>query len=379
MSTASVGMGTPARPRGRLVMRLFGFLFAGSLLAISATMNWKFGIGLSPDETESHLFGLASLAVDGLKATLPLFIIFLWRARHVTMALVAMCLWGLCFSWSMASAVGFSAKTRAEASAGRTGQIEARAVLSERETEIKAQLASLPAHRSASVVRAELETIDIPVDVWRRTKQCTEITRENSREACQSALLLRRELAAAEEGEKLEAEEQQVRAKLADYLGIVPVADPQVQTLARVTDVPAETVKLALVLLLATLVEVASAFGITVVSLATSKETMLRIEQRRAAGMHHKHVRRQPAVELASAADPAQPLQREPALTPPAPKSQEAAHARQRNGTPVAIPGVNGVVGSVAEVHPQAAQQATARSNGGGQVTGTWVMPNRRW
>ena len=31
-------------------------------------MNWKFGYSLSTDEVERQLFGLASLAVDGLKA-----------------------------------------------------------------------------------------------------------------------------------------------------------------------------------------------------------------------------------------------------------------------------------------------------------------------
>src|SRR5215831_12089518 len=97
-----------------------GFLFAGALLAISATMNWHFGTTLGKTEVEQQLFGVASLAVDGLKAVLPLFVIFLWKASHRFMCAVALLLWLLCFSWSMASAIGFSASSREMAQAERS-------------------------------------------------------------------------------------------------------------------------------------------------------------------------------------------------------------------------------------------------------------------
>jgi hypothetical protein len=384
----------PVRTQSRLLMKFFGFLFAGAILAISATMNWKFGYGLSPDETERQLFGLASLAVDGLKATLPLFIIFLWRARHIGMTVIAVVLWALCFSWSMASAIGFSASTRAEAFAGKTGQIETRNALTQRSGELKQQLAALPAHRVSTVVKAELDTVDVPVAVWRRTNGCTDFTREDSRQLCQNALALRRELAASEEAGKLNAELADVQKRLGNFAGIVADADPQVHTLAQVTNISPETVKLGLVLLLATLVEVASAFGMTVVSLATSRETMLRIEARLARTMAHKELtagtvqgtaERAPAMREPPASSSATVVAANPAA--PHAAGSNGATQGQRNGShvglvPVAEPQPAATPAPSAEVrviNGGAANQDADRTNGIRQVTSSWVTPNRGW
>jgi len=378
------------RPQSRLLMKLFGFLFAGAILAISATMNWKFGYSLSPDPTERHLFGLASLAVDGLKATLPLFIVFLWRARHIGMTFIALALWLLCFSWSMASAVGFSASTRAEAFAGRTGQVETRNALAERAGEIKQLLSAIPAHRMSAVVKAELDTVDVPVTVWRRTKGCTDFTREDSRQICQNALALRRELAAAEESARLEGELADVQKRLGTFAGIVTDIDPQVHTLSMVTALPPDTVKLGLVLLLATLVEVASAFGITVVSLATSRETMLRIETRLAKVLADRPSA--PSVNVAPADKAAgAPERRTVQLVQPAPTAavvngahaNGAAAAGLRNGAHVDLPADRNVPAQAPAGEPRAPQAATENGspagNGGRQVTGNWIMPSRGW
>lgn len=376
---------TTLRPQSRWLMKLFGFLFAGAILAISATMNWKFGYGLSPDPMEKQLFGMASLAVDGLKATLPLFIVFLWRARHLLMTMIAIALWVLCFSWSMASAVGFSASTRAEAFAGRAGQLETRNALLARESALKATLAALPAHRRTAVVKAELETVDVPVNVWRRTKACTDFTREDSRRICQPTLALRRELAASEEAEEIEAELAGVQKRLGEYAGVVTDADPQVQTLASVMNLPPDRVKLALVLLLATLVEVASAFGITVVSLATSRETMQRIEARAAkAIMAGGRVARSAGTADANSKVGSGVVQ-ERILTI---KTADGASASPPNNASPSgsLNGTNGAQGgaptfvenNVAPRQGTLSRPDTVRSDER-QVTGNWVMPKKSW
>lgn len=370
------------RPQGRLLMKLFGFLFAGAILAISATMNWKFGYSLSPDPTERHLFGLASLSVDGLKATLPLFIVFLWRARHVGMTFIALALWLLCFSWSMASAVGFSASTRAEAFAGRTGQVETRNALSERSAEIKELLAALPAHRMSGVVKAEIETVDVPVAIWRRTKGCTDFTREDSRQICQNALALRRELAASEEAARLETELADVQKKLGTFAGIVTDVDPQVHTLSRVTALPPDTVKLGLVLLLATLVEVASAFGITVVSLATSRETMLRIEARLAKAMPEPQGVSAPGAKVVTLETRGGPPGHSPTVVNGS--HVNGGPASQRNGAHVDLPQERQAALAASAKEQRAGNgaadaEAGERPNGMRQVTSSWIMPSRGW
>lgn len=371
-STATEATASQPPAAVKPIYRISGFLFAGALLAISATMNWRFGHSLSTDVLEQQLFGLASLAVDGLKAVLPLFIIFLWRAGHRFMTLVAFVLWALCFSWSMASAIGFSAKSREEATAGRSKQIETRQSLVERERELKAQLAALPTHRSAAVVRTELQTVDVPVAVWRRTNGCTDFTREDSRRICASALALKRELAAAETAERLAGEALAVRERLGAG-ETVAVADPQVYTLARVIDVPAETVKIGLALLLATLVELASAIGFTVVALATSRDTMLRIEARTATVLARERRRTERARgKLAS------DMAREPVALAAA---NANGHAQVRAAPPTAVrPGADaGAMGNGMSTASDLNGASGRLGQPKRQVEGGLALPKQNW
>ncbi len=287
------GQSLSAQPVRRAILKSMGFLFAGALLAISATMNWHFGTTLGKTEVEQQLFGVASLAVDGLKAVLPLFVIFLWKASHRFMCAVALLLWLLCFSWSMASAIGFSASSREMAQAERSGAVERREANATRQAEIRSQLATLPSHRARNVVASELETVDVPVPVMRRTHGCTDFTREDSRQACEPALKLRRELAVAEQSEKLEGELKDVAGALYETAGSVSVADPQVYTLSKLTSLSVDQIKVGLSLLIAVLVELASAFGFTLVALATSRDTLQRIELRSMISAENERLRAQ--------------------------------------------------------------------------------------
>lgn len=291
-----------SQPVYRWALRLAGYSFALSLLAVSATMNWHFGLSLGKGDVEQHLFGVASLAVDGLKALLPLFIIVLWRAAHRFAATVAAVLWCACFAWSMASAIGFSAATRETVQAERSGDIERRDSLQRRETELKSLLANVPPHRATNVVRSELQTVNVPVPVMRRTNGCTDFTREDSRQICEPALKLRRELAAAEEAEGLRNELKTVSASLYAFAGTQSVADPQVHTLAKLTGLSLDTVRVGLALLISILVELASAFGITLVALATSQETMKRLSLKAEARAVRDHARAERQLERLGAA-----------------------------------------------------------------------------
>ena len=47
---------------------------AGVLLAVSAAMNWRFGLNLGRTEIDGQIYGAASAAADCLKALLPFFL-----------------------------------------------------------------------------------------------------------------------------------------------------------------------------------------------------------------------------------------------------------------------------------------------------------------
>jgi hypothetical protein len=90
---------------------------------------------------------------------------------------------------------------------------------------------------------------------------------------------LRRELIAAQAAERLEGTLTEARTASADFSH----ADPQATALARVTGLPEGDVRTGLALLLAGIIELASAMGFAIVGLAMAPQPRLRTEK----GPHH--------------------------------------------------------------------------------------------
>ena len=66
----------------RHLLGIFGFLAATALVIVSAAMNWRFGFGLGQTEFDGHVYGLASVAADCLKAIAPFLIIYAWKTQN---------------------------------------------------------------------------------------------------------------------------------------------------------------------------------------------------------------------------------------------------------------------------------------------------------
>ena len=135
----------------------------------------------------------------------------------------------------------------------------------------ESQLATLGKHRPPDVIKAELASAAVPLHIWRRSRQCLDLTLEESRSACAPVLGLRKELAAAEAAERLEAQLVAGRTQLATASVAGSVADPQASALARLTGADEGTIRTGIALLLAGLIEVGSALGFTLVSMATAR------------------------------------------------------------------------------------------------------------
>src|SRR5207344_2139899 len=113
--------------------------------------------------------------------------------------------------------------------------------------------------------------MDIPLHLWKRSRQCHDLTLEQNRLACAPVLGLRKELAAAEAAERLEAQLVAGRTQLATVSVAGSVADPQASALARLTGADEGTVRSGIAILLAVLIEGGSALGFTLVSVATAR------------------------------------------------------------------------------------------------------------
>ena len=250
-----------------------GYFGAGILCLVSLVANLRYGLSLARDPLDKSAYAGASIAVDILKAALPLLALTLWRRRHHVMAMASAVLWLGCLSWSLSSAVGFSLATRAEANAERATEKTLHAGWATTISRAEGQLSALGAPRAAAVVKAELASPGVPAPIWARTKGCTDTTLLESQTACAAVVSLRRELAVAEVAERLEKTLATGHAHLATTAGAPPEVDPQAAALARLTGVDDSSVRTGLALLLAGIVEVGSALGFSIVALATRDRT----------------------------------------------------------------------------------------------------------
>ncbi|MFZ1104218.1 MAG: hypothetical protein WAN86_15470 [Hyphomicrobiaceae bacterium] len=239
---------------------------AGLVLAVtglSMCMNFAFGYGLGTSEGTGQMLGALSVAFDGLKALLPLFIAWQWRDRRWVRAGAGGVLFVLVAAYGMASALGFSSQNREDVTASREhlnaslkehlGDLE----LAER------RLKALGPHRIAGAVEADIARLkkDRP---WDATSGCTDATLAASREFCKRIDTLRAELALAAEDhvltskiEGLKFKVQQLRAR-----GAGREADPQLGEIARAAGLDILRVRSGMNWLLAIAVEAVSCFGL---------------------------------------------------------------------------------------------------------------------
>lgn len=250
----------------RHALGVLGVLAASVLLLVSGAMNWRFGYSLGHSELDSQLLGLASAAADGLKALIPFFLFAAIRNKQWSQALAGGLLWVVCLSYSLTSALGFSALNRADTTGERAVQA---AVYGDLRTELdktRERLAWVPQHRPAAMVQQEIEALK-QNRRWALSDGCTNATASASKAFCRQYFQLGAELGAAQEAAKLQVRIDEMRAQLdTATTGVALVsADPQVDVLSKLSGTAKDWVATALVLMVAMLVELGSSLGFYVV------------------------------------------------------------------------------------------------------------------
>ena len=261
----------PAAEPHHHILRMSGYAASAAFCAVSVGANLQYGLSLGTNPIDKITYALASVAADVFKIAAPLLVLSLWSKRFHILSVAGLTLWLGCVGWSMASAVGFVLSSRGEAIAERAAGVATRHGWEAKVERAETQLATLGNHRPVDVIRAELAAAAVPQHIWRRSRQCVDLTLEESRKACAPVLGLRKELAAAEAAERLEAQLVADRTQLATAAVAGSVADPQASALARLIGVDEATIRTSIALLLAGLIEVGSGLGFTLVSVATAR------------------------------------------------------------------------------------------------------------
>ena len=169
-----------------MVRGFWTVLAVGLVLAVTALsmrMNFEFGYSLGTSEGTGRIFGLLSVAFDGLKALLPLFVAWQWRDGRKLRAAAGAGLFVLVAAYGLASALGFASQSREGVTAG---QVNLNASLKEHMVDLEAaetRLKALGAHRLSGVVEADIARLKKD-RLWEATSGCTDATLAASRDFC---------------------------------------------------------------------------------------------------------------------------------------------------------------------------------------------------
>jgi len=234
-----------------------------AVIGLSMAMNFAFGYGLGTSEANARILGALSVACDGLKAFLPLFIAWQWAEGHRLAAAAGALLFVLLLAYGTASAIGFAAENRTALTATRDGRKAALDTAVADLATAEARLAAQPAHRLPGVIDADIAALKKD-RIWDATRGCTDATLATSRDFCKRIDRLSGERAVAAEGALLAAAIERLKNEVrrGREAGAGRETDPQSHAITQLTGLDAASVRSALTWLLALSVEAISAFGL---------------------------------------------------------------------------------------------------------------------
>ena len=247
----------------RILATLIGIIAALILIGVSAAMNIAFLSSLGRNEIEVLILGAASGAADALKSLLPIFTLWAWQNKRRVFVLPAIAVWALFVGFSLLSAFGFAASIRTEHSE-QHAQLNAQ-LISVRDdiAKVTQELARLPLHRPAQTIQAEMAAAKQNAR-WVSTKGCRDATLPESRTFCAQFFKLRGELATARKADNVQAalNDFKEREKQLVTQGAGQSSDPQSALLANLMGVDDAHIRLALMIVLAVIVELGSSLGL---------------------------------------------------------------------------------------------------------------------
>jgi hypothetical protein len=253
-----------------IILTTLGGLAAITLAVLSIAANALFGTLLTTGQ-ERWLYGVLFGVLDVLKTVLPLIAAAAFAAGARAKGMTALLVFGILTVLSLTASVGLYATTKNEM-VGDAKAAHARyqdAVATRQKAE--ADLAALGEVRPAGDIAGDIGALKRD-RLYDRSKQCTDATATDSRELCAKFARLEGETSKAAEAARLRQEIEQIRGTLAkmDIGAAMRAVDPQAEALARlvslVVPVSPETVRTALAILVALLVELGSGLGPWLVS-----------------------------------------------------------------------------------------------------------------
>lgn len=251
----------------RHVLGVLGVLAAGVLLAVSAAMNWRFGVSLGRTEFDGQIYGAASAAADCMKALVPFFFFAAVRNRVWSQAAASALVWVVVTAYSLTSALGHAALNRFDTSGQRAQAAQTYQDLRGELKRAEEQAGWIPQARPYEAVESAIEGLKTKRE-WKWTEGCTKTSGPKTRTFCQEFTALNAELASAKAVVESNARISEIKTQIASMGGspAMSEADPQAKVLTDLASVllpniKMENVQMALTVFIALLLEIGSAFG----------------------------------------------------------------------------------------------------------------------
>ncbi|WP_139247848.1 hypothetical protein [Hyphomicrobium sp. CS1GBMeth3] len=239
------------------------------VMAASATLSASYYASQAPTIAVSIIGWTVNPVAVGLGATA--FALDLLKPEMLRLAgtsgagaarrIAAGAVFGVLFIASMVAVDGMLMKLRSEWSGARLSTMGEYDRAEAEYKSAEAELAKLKAVRSIADVKASMDAAPVPRNVFRRTDQCTDVTRDDSFAACKPILDLRQEMAQAIRKRELEGKRDAAKAKL-DATQRPVAADPQAAALAKASGLDESIISYLLVAIIGFAVELVACIGL---------------------------------------------------------------------------------------------------------------------
>ena len=246
---------------------------------VSVLISYRVGYGRAQDPVERLLYGFALALADGLKVFAPFAMAWAWGRKAWVSWGAAAGIFVLVTISSLQAEIEFASKLRSSSTAERQAAVDQRQSVQKEIDELTIGLEKLGPQRSPGEIEREIEVVfarPLPKVSARSTvrsvSQGCEQRRPSTQDACAEITRLRQELERSKDWESRTEKLTNARAKL-QGLGSTgaEAADPPLETISGLvgwfTDFwGKEDVKLALLLLVALVLEIGSGLGLFVVT-----------------------------------------------------------------------------------------------------------------
>lgn len=243
-----------------------GVLLVGTMMVLSAAINFSFGFSLGTSLPSARIYGCVSVVAVIVMAILPLRISAHWAEGQGLTAGIGSAMFAVLALYALAGSIGFGLQNRSQV-AGAKESLNAQLIerIAERDS-VAGRIGALGSSPPPAALNAQLEAVQRDRR-WDQTAGCTAVTAHASREYCAGIDRLRSQLVIAEEGARLRTMIEDLGTAIAALRtgGAGQIADPQSSGLAGLFGVEQDTVRLGLSVLLSLVVEAVSCFGLLVI------------------------------------------------------------------------------------------------------------------